>query len=68
MALTPNELRKKLGCWGCVNCKISNVEVDAEVSCNHDEAAIREGFNGWETALTCKGFRMKPCNVDVIDK
>lgn len=68
MALTPNEIRKKMGCWGCLNSCISNVEIDAEISCNHEDESIRAGFEGWESALTCKGFKMKPCTVDVFEK
>lgn len=63
--VTPNELRKKLGCWSCEFCKKTTTPTDAIASCASSDPEIRDQFSGWESALTCKGYRMLPYTVAV---
>lgn len=58
--ITSNDCRKNIGCWTCEFSHTIPVGHDVEVECGHTNPDIRNGFRGWETARTCKGYRMKP--------
>lgn len=58
--LTPDECRKNVCCWSCIHSSISDDGNSVEVSCASDDSQVRSEFHGWETAKTCKGYRMKP--------
>ena len=62
-----NEIRKKSGCWSCTHKCLSNVEVNATIGCNHPDADVRGAFTGWESALTCKGYKMMPYTVETVE-
>lgn len=61
--ITPNDCRKNVGCWSCQNGCIQNIGNTVEISCASEDAEVCSRFHGWETAQTCKGFRMKPYAV-----
>lgn len=63
MPMTPNELRKTPGCWACDNSSVCNNGNDPEITCTHPDESIRKDFRGEDTAISCKGFRMKPCDL-----
>ena len=54
----PGEVRKSAGCWGCNYGNVTTVGGETIVHCKHPDEEVRKGFEGWETALTCRGFRM----------
>ena len=63
--ITPNELRKKVGCWSCVNAEIHRTDADATISCNSTDPDVQKDFTGWNSALTCKGYKMRPYTVSL---
>lgn len=66
MALSNGDLRNQVGCWSCIHCKIKNIAVDAEASCNHPKEDIKNNFHGWDTAKVCKGYCAKSFSMEEI--
>lgn len=58
--ITSDKLRKDVGCWACIHSETSENGGEVVVSCKKQEPEFQR--HGWETALTCKEFRMKTIN------